>query len=106
MHGEISNIRKGVGRGRAQVVAACAKYRTPVVPYGTGTSLEGHIAALQGGISLDMSRMNRILEVRCPLSGASRFQMTTRCREHGRRRPGGVDMFKHDHVSAPPYLGL
>ncbi len=45
------------------IVRICAEHRTPIIPYGTGTSLEGHISAVEGGITLDMSRMNAVLEV-------------------------------------------
>ena len=48
----------------AAVVSACAAAGVPVVPWGTGTSLEGHALALRGGVTLDLSRMNRVIEVR------------------------------------------
>ncbi len=47
----------------SEIVKICARHKTPVIPYGTGTSLEGHIAALNGGVSIDVSNMNRILQV-------------------------------------------
>lgn len=47
----------------AAIIRICARHRFPVIPFGTGTSLEGHISAPHGGLSLDLSRMNRIIEV-------------------------------------------
>lgn len=45
------------------VVQIAAAHRIPIIPFGVGSSLEGHVNAPNGGISLDMSRMNRIIEV-------------------------------------------
>jgi D-lactate dehydrogenase (cytochrome) len=47
----------------AEAVALCSRYDVPVIPYGTGTSLEGHILALRGGITIDLSQMNQVLAV-------------------------------------------
>ncbi|NOR62667.1 MAG: FAD-binding protein [Rhodobacteraceae bacterium] len=47
----------------SEIVEICAAHGCPVVAYGTGTSLEGHQLAVEGGISLDMNRMNAVLAV-------------------------------------------
>jgi len=47
----------------ADAVKLCAEHRVPVIPFGVGSSLEGHLLAVQGGISIDLSRMNRVLAI-------------------------------------------
>ena len=47
----------------ADAVRLAAQHKVPVIPFGVGSSLEGHLLAVQGGISLDVSRMNRVLSV-------------------------------------------
>ncbi|MFM8755757.1 MAG: FAD-binding oxidoreductase [Limnohabitans sp.] len=44
-------------------VKLCAQHRVPVIPFGVGSSLEGHLLAVQGGISIDLTRMNRVLAI-------------------------------------------
>ena len=44
-------------------VKLCAQHKVPVIPYGVGSSLEGHLLAVQGGISIDLGRMNQVLAV-------------------------------------------
>jgi D-lactate dehydrogenase (cytochrome) len=73
----------------ASIVKACARYRTPVIAFGTGTSLEGHVAAVAGGISIDVSRMNRIVAVNAAdldvtvEPGVTRKQLNNFLRETG-----------------------
>jgi len=47
----------------ADAVKLAAPYRVPVIAFGVGTSLEGHLLAVQGGISIDLSRMNRVIRI-------------------------------------------
>ena len=47
----------------ADAISLAAHYKVPVIPFGVGSSLEGHLLAVQGGISLDVSRMNQVLSI-------------------------------------------
>ncbi|NQU70250.1 MAG: FAD-binding protein, partial [Rhodospirillales bacterium] len=46
-----------------EITRLCAARKIPMIPFGVGTSLEGHVAALKGGISIDTSRLNKIIQV-------------------------------------------
>jgi D-lactate dehydrogenase (cytochrome) len=50
-------------RDVSDAIKLCAQYKVPVIPFGVGSSLEGHLLAVEGGISIDVSRMNKILSV-------------------------------------------
>jgi D-lactate dehydrogenase (cytochrome) len=67
----------------------CHAERIPVTPFGAGTSLEGHVVPVAGGISLDLTRMNRVLAVNdddldCRIeAGVTRRQLNTHLRDRG-----------------------
>ncbi|MEX3954567.1 FAD-linked oxidase C-terminal domain-containing protein [Trinickia sp. EG282A] len=44
-------------------VELCGRYGVPIIPYGNGSSLEGHLLAVEGGVSIDLSGMNRVLSI-------------------------------------------
>ncbi|WP_118183511.1 FAD-binding oxidoreductase [Paraburkholderia phosphatilytica] len=70
-------------------VALCAEHDVPVIPYGNGSSLEGHLLAIQGGVSIDLSAMNRVLSVNAEdltvtvEPGISRKQLNEALRDTG-----------------------
>tara|TARA_Y100000588_G_scaffold384606_1_gene476283 strand:+ start:55 stop:1452 length:1398 start_codon:yes stop_codon:yes gene_type:complete len=47
----------------SEIAKICSKHGAPIIAYGTGTSLEGHVVALHGGVCIDLSEMNDVLEV-------------------------------------------
>lgn len=72
-----------------EIVQIAARHKVPLIPFGTGSSLEGHINAPHGGISVDLSRMNKVLEVNaedldCRVEpGITREELNTYLRDTG-----------------------
>ena len=77
------------GEEAARILALCYQHGVPVVPFGAGTSLEGHVTPVRGGISLDLSRMTRVLQVNaadmdCRIeAGVTRQQLNEHLRDQG-----------------------
>jgi D-lactate dehydrogenase (cytochrome) len=73
----------------ASIVRLCATNRTPVIAFGTGTSLEGQVQAVEGGVCIDLSQMNQIIEVNnedldCRVqAGVTRLELNHYLRETG-----------------------
>jgi D-lactate dehydrogenase (cytochrome) len=73
----------------AWLVTQCALHQVPVIAYGAGSSLEGHLLAVRGGISLDLSQMNRVLSINAEdltatvEAGVTRKQLNHELRDTG-----------------------
>jgi D-lactate dehydrogenase (cytochrome) len=73
----------------SQILRVCSEFKIPVIPFGAGTSLEGHILATSGGIALDLSRMSEIVAVNVAdldvtvQAGVTRSQLDERLRRDG-----------------------
>ena len=73
----------------AFVVRLAGEHAVPVIPYGTGSSLEGHLLAVQGGISVDVSRMTRLVRLNpedltvTVQAGVTREQLNREIRDQG-----------------------
>ncbi len=73
----------------AAVVALAAEHAVPVIPFGIGSSLEGHLLAVHGGVSIDLSRMDRIVAVNAEdltvtvQAGVTREQLNREIKDSG-----------------------
>jgi D-lactate dehydrogenase (cytochrome) len=73
----------------ADAVTLAAQHDTPIIPFGVGSSLEGHLLAVQGGISIDLGRMNKLLSINAEdltvtvQTGVTRKQLNEEIRSTG-----------------------
>ena len=73
----------------SEIMKICARHRVPVIAYGTGTAIEGHVQAVHGGLCIDLGGMDRILEVNredmdCTVqAGVTRLQLESHLRDTG-----------------------
>src|SRR6202050_4451563 len=73
----------------AEVVRVCAVHHVPIIPFGVGSSFEGHVNAPFGGLSIDTSRMKRIIAVHaddldCAVeAGVTRTELNRHLRDSG-----------------------
>lgn len=73
----------------AAIARLCHYYQIPMIPYGAGSSLEGHILALRGGVTIDLSQMNRMVAVHAGdltatvQAGVTRKQLNTEIKDTG-----------------------
>jgi D-lactate dehydrogenase (cytochrome) len=72
-----------------EAVKACAEHRFPVIAFGAGSSLEGHLLAVQGGLTIDVSQMNRMIgvdpgDLTCTVqAGVTRKQLNLEIKDTG-----------------------
>lgn len=73
----------------ASIVRICREHSVPIIPFGAGTAVEGHVQATRGGVSLDLSRMDRILDLQpddldCRVqAGIRRIALNDQLEKHG-----------------------
>ena len=71
------------------IINICRRHKTPMIPYGVGTSLEGHTLAINGGVCVDLSQMNKVLAIHaedldCTVqAGVTRKQLNEEVRHTG-----------------------